>query len=140
MKWEMASVSPADTLSIVRLSTGGQFALMLDIAGSLNPRNKCMKYFMLIIFYLEPVEQGHWPIRMAAWKTNPRSLPAWWGRPFGSRIWVHSRGSWSRVGHGFVGVGQRLLTDVWKRFNGLLSSMAIHLCAGQISSQSRQYL
>lgn len=81
MKWEMASVSPADTLSIVRLSTGGQFALMLDIAGSLNPRNKCMKYFMLIIFYLEPVEQGHWPIRMAAWKTNPRSLPAWWGRP-----------------------------------------------------------
>lgn len=34
---------------------------------------------MLIVLCLEPVEQGHWPIIMAALKINPRSLPAWWG-------------------------------------------------------------
>lgn len=34
---------------------------------------------MLIVLCLEPVEWGHWPIRMAALKINPRSLPARWG-------------------------------------------------------------
>lgn len=85
-----------------------------------------MTYFMLIILCLATSRARSMTNQIGHFREEsqkPPCLVRHW--PFGFWIWGEVQsGTW-----GLLGVGQQLLTDMWKWFNFLLTS--VNLCAGQ---------